>query len=167
MRRERSRGLNSSRRCIQLSRPVIEVPLSDHDQVSRPARVLDVGNCDPDHGSIKWVIESEFDARVDRVMFVPDALQRLRETAYDLVLVNRLIFEDQSDGMELVRAAQADATLRTTPVMLVSNYPEAQQAAVAAGAAPGFGKARLGKPDMLAAVEKFLPRKRSAATRKE
>lgn len=137
--------------------------MSNREQTNSPARVLDVGNCDPDHGSIKWVIESEFDARLDRVMFVPDALQRMRETAYDLVLVNRLIFEDQSDGMELIRAAKADASLSRIPILLVSNYPDAQQAAVAAGAVPGFGKARLGKPDMLATLDPFLSRKRIVA----
>ncbi|MBL8877907.1 MAG: hypothetical protein JNG88_02210 [Phycisphaerales bacterium] len=130
-------------------------------------RVLDVGNCDPDHAGIKWVIEGAFQAQVDRVMFVPDALRMMRETHYALVLVNRLIFEDQSEGIELIRAARADASLAAIPIMMVSNLPAAQETAVAAGAAPGFGKARLGKSDMLAALEQFLPKKQPATARKD
>jgi hypothetical protein len=47
-------------------------------------------------------------------------------------------------GVEMIR------TLRQTrpnlKMILVSNYPEAQQAAEAAGALPGFGKKELGTP---------------------
>jgi len=42
------------------------------------------------------------------------------------------------------------------PVMLVSNYQEAQQQAVGAGAVPGFGKDSLGRPSMIALLKPFL-----------
>jgi hypothetical protein len=42
------------------------------------------------------------------------------------------------------------------PVMLVSNYEDAQREAVAAGAQPGFGKAALGQPQTLARLKEVL-----------
>jgi CheY-like chemotaxis protein len=120
------------------------------------ARVLDVGNCDPDHHSIRSMLTGHFAVEVDRVMFVDEALAALRRSEYDLVLVNRLIFDDGSDGIALVRAMRGDPAQKT-PVMLVSNFDDAQQAAVAAGAARGFGKASLGTATTLALLGRFLP----------
>ena len=42
------------------------------------------------------------------------------------------------DGLALCRRLKADPKLARVPVMLVSNYPEVQAAAVAAGLAGGF-----------------------------
>jgi two-component system chemotaxis response regulator CheY len=63
---------------------------------------------------------------------------------------------DGSDGVDVVRAVKADEALRRVPVMLVSNYDAAQEEAVTAGAEPGFGKAALGRPEMLERVRPFL-----------
>ncbi|MEP0846882.1 MAG: response regulator [Phycisphaerae bacterium] len=122
------------------------------------ARVLDVGNCDPDHGLIRGLIEGHFDAAVDRRMFVHEAIDAMHKTRYDLVLVNRQIFADQSDGLELVRRARSEPELDGVPIMMVSNYDDAQQRAVAAGAVHGFGKARLGSATTLAILERYLRR---------
>jgi two-component system chemotaxis response regulator CheY len=79
----------------------------------------------------------------------------LRQGAYDLVLINRKLDADYSDGLEIVRAIKADPQLTSSvPVMLVTNYPEHQDAAVAAGAARGFGKLEYGNPQT---VEKLRP----------
>ena len=127
-------------------------------------RVLDVGNCDPDHGAIRAMLERHFDATVERVMFVPEALRALASARFVLVLVNRLIFADDSPGLELVQKMKADAALAATPVMLISNFADAQAAAVAAGTAPGFGKAKVGATETVELLAKYLPRK-AAATR--
>lgn len=129
---------------------------------ARPC-VLDVGNCDPDHGRIRVLLERRFAVAVDRVMFVPEALARLADRTYALVLVNRLIFADGSDGLKLIEAMQADGRLRGTPVMMVSNFPDAQARAVAAGAVPGFGKAALDAPETLARLARYLPTRAPAA----
>jgi D-Tyr-tRNAtyr deacylase len=121
------------------------------------ARVLDVGNCDPDHGAIRRLLEANFDVDVDRVMFVDAALRALRAQHYDLALVNRRIFDDDSDGMQLVRAVAAVPEIRT-PVMLISNFADAQAAAVAAGARPGFGKAALHDRETLRLLGEYVPR---------
>jgi hypothetical protein len=58
--------------------------------------------------------------------------------------------------MDLIKRVKADPQLQSVPVMLVSNYEDAQAEAVAAGAAVGFGKAALGRPQMLERVKPFL-----------
>jgi len=126
--------------------------------VHRPARVLDVGNCTPDHAAIRTMLRDRFDVRVERVMFVAEALERMRAERFDLVLVNRVIFDDGSDGLALHRAARENAALAAMPIMLVSDYPQAQAASVAAGGVPGFGKSTLDDPETIERLARFLPR---------
>lgn len=119
-------------------------------------RVLDVGQCGFDHGSIDRLVRGAFDAETVPAHSINDALEQLRGGPFDLVLVNRKLDHDYSDGLEVVRAVKADAALSATPVMLVSNLPEAQQAAVAAGAEPGFGKSELGDSATVEKLRRFL-----------
>lgn len=126
-------------------------------------RVLDVGNCDPDHGMIRRMLDSNFNVEIDRVMFVEQAITAMRRTRYDLVLVNRLIFDDGSEGIELHRRAEADPALAGVPIMMISNYPEAQSKSVEAGGVMGFGKASVGAAETIERLAAFLPR--SGATR--
>jgi CheY-like chemotaxis protein len=123
------------------------------------AKVLDVGNCDPDHAMIRQVLTTHFDVAVDRTMFVDQALARMRRTRYDLVLFNRLVFDDRSEGIELLRQARADETLSGIPIMMISNLDEAQQASVAAGGRPGFGKAAVSDSSTVELLSAYLPRK--------
>ena len=46
-------------------------------------------------------------------------------------------------GFDLIREIKADPDLNSLPVMLVSNFPEAQTEAQTLGALAGFGKADL------------------------
>ena len=126
------------------------------------SQVLDVGNCTPDHHMIRMMLERHFDVEIDRVMFVDEALEKMRRTKYDLVLFNRLIFEDGGEGLELVRRAKADESIQLAPMMMISNYPEAQVAAVAAGAAEGFGKSKLFAPETVGKVGRYLKEVSSA-----
>lgn len=119
-------------------------------------RVLDVGQCGFDHGSIDRLIRGTFNAETVPAHSMNDALEQLRDGRFDLVLVNRKLDHDYSDGLDVVRAVKADAALSATPVMLVSNLPEAQQAAVAEGAEPGFGKAELGDSETVEKLRRFL-----------
>jgi two-component system, chemotaxis family, chemotaxis protein CheY len=106
-------------------------------------RVLDVGNCDVDHGAIRAMLERSFAAEVTQAHGPDDALALLRQQAFDLVLVNRKLDQDFSDGLPIIERVKADARLAKTPCMLVTNYPDQQQLAVAAGAEYGFGKKAL------------------------
>jgi two-component system, chemotaxis family, chemotaxis protein CheY len=119
-------------------------------------RVLDVGQCGFDHASISRLIERHFAAKVLGADSVEDALAIMRQGPCDLVLVNRQLDRDGSDGLEIVRQLKADAQLAGTPVMLVSNYPEAQASAIAAGAEPGFGKRDLASDQTRERLAQFL-----------
>lgn len=123
---------------------------------------MDVGQCAPDHAAIRRLVAGTFGAEVVQADRLDDALAALRQGPFDLVLVNRKLDIDYSDGLEIVRAIKADSQLAATPVMLVTNYPEHQQAAIAAGAEPGFGKAELG----LSATREKLGRFLDAASAK-
>lgn len=118
-------------------------------------RVLNVGQCAMDHGAIRRLIERSFGAEVVPAHSRDEALRQLRASAFDLVLVNRKLDADYSDGLEVLQAIKADAQLRELPVMLVSNYADAQAQAMAAGAVAGFGKSQYDDPatlERLAAV---------------
>src|SRR5688572_7531532 len=109
-------------------------------------RVALVGHCGPDSSFLRMAVQS-----ADRCIKVfaaddSDELNDLLNGGVDLVLLNRELgwgFE-QTQGVEVIR------TLRTThphvKTMLVSNYAEAQAAAISAGAVPGFGKREIGSP---------------------
>jgi len=119
-------------------------------------RVLDVGQCSVDHGAIRRLLDREFGADVARADGLDDALTLLRSNRFDLVLVNRKLDADDSDGIDVLHAIHAEAALAEVPVMLVTNYPEHQAAAVAAGAAPGFGKAELDTAATRERLARFL-----------
>ena len=109
--------------------------------------VLDVGNCVPDHASIRALIENNFDAAVVQAHGPEDALATLRNGGIDLVLVNRKLDRDYTDGVDIIKQIKADAELAVTPCMLITNLADHQQLAVQAGAEMGFGKLELGKPE--------------------
>jgi two-component system chemotaxis response regulator CheY len=119
-------------------------------------RVLDVGQCQPDHGAIRRLVQGEFGAEVVQADKLDDALAQLRAGRFDLVLINRKLDVDYSDGIEILHAIKADAELASTPVMLVSNHAEHQRAAIAAGAEPGFGKAELNHAETRDKLGRFL-----------
>ena len=72
------------------------------------------------------------------------------------MLINRKLDCDYTDGIEIVKALKADEELRSVPVMLVTNLPEHQEAAVAAGAERGFGKLEFEKAATLERLRAVL-----------
>ena len=124
--------------------------------MQKAKRVLSVGQCFADHSGITRALRGAFGAEILAADSARQALEQLRRESYALVLVNRVFDADGSSGLELIRTLKADEQLRTVPVMLVSNYDDAQTQAVQAGAMPGFGKAALGEAHMLARVEPYL-----------
>ena len=111
--------------------------------------VLSIGQCRPDSAAIRHFLTSNFSVDVQTADDADEALSVLRSGSFDLVLINRKLDLDYSDGMEILRAMKADAALADIPVMLVSNFPDWQQKAVDAGAMQGFGKAELSSPDVV------------------
>ncbi len=119
-------------------------------------RVLNVGQCRPDQHAIRALLRSHFDVEVVSADLLDDALESLNRDRYDLVLINRKLDRDGSDGLEVLRAVRRSERHGDVPVMLVSNYPEAQAAAIAAGALPGFGKSELDAPQTVEKLRQVL-----------
>ena len=118
--------------------------------------MLDIGNCVPDHRAIAALITSHFDAQVIAADQWQDACKQLREQAFDLVLVNRKLDIDYSDGLEVIHQLKGDADLRAIPVMMITNFAEHQQQAIQAGAVEGFGKQSLRDPATREKLAVFL-----------
>jgi CheY-like chemotaxis protein len=119
-------------------------------------KVLSVGQCFADHGAMRRTFQKHFGAEVVGADDGEEALALLQREPFALVLVNRVLDADGSSGMEVLRQIKADEKGTDVPVMLVSNYEDAQRQAEQAGAVHGFGKAALGQPAMLARVRPFL-----------
>ena len=105
--------------------------------------VLSVGQCRPDQAAISHYLTSHFDAKVLSADFAADACQLLKDQDIDLVLINRKLDADGSDGLEILQQIRGNEATARVPVMLVSNFAEWQEKAVALGAIYGFGKAEL------------------------
>ncbi|TWT99237.1 chemotaxis regulatory protein CheY [Botrimarina colliarenosi] len=120
-------------------------------------KVLSVGQCGPDHAGIVAFLSRHFpDVVVDTAKLPAETMEKLAAGSYDLVLVNRKLDEDYSDGLAIIKAIKADPKRGTTPVMLVTNYAEHQDAAVSAGALYGFGKLEYGEPEVIERVREVL-----------
>jgi DNA-binding NarL/FixJ family response regulator len=119
-------------------------------------RVLDVGNCGPDHSSIKHFLAKYFDCELLQADGADDALRALRAGPVDLVLVNRKLDMDYSDGIDVIRQIKAAADLAHVPTMLITNYDEHHEAAMEIGALRGFGKLDLAKPETVAKLQPIL-----------
>jgi len=119
-------------------------------------RVLSVGQCGMDHGSISRFLDQHFDVSIEQAHGAAQALDKLRNELFNLVLVNRVFDQGGGDGMGLIQQVCQDDSIGDIPVMLVSNFPEYQKQAVALGAAPGFGKASLKSPNLPGHLATYL-----------
>lgn len=118
--------------------------------------LLDCGNCGPDYNTIRKLVKSHFDAAVIQTHGAEDTLAALRNRAIDLVIVNRKLDRDYTDGMEVIKAIKADPDVGHVPVMLITNYEEHQRAAMEAGCVRGFGKLAINEPATREAIAPFL-----------
>ncbi|MGL4464568.1 MAG: response regulator [Planctomycetia bacterium] len=119
-------------------------------------RVLSIGQCVPDHTSLERLLTTRFQAEVVAAALPDEALLQLRSKPFDLVLVNRKLDADYSDGLEIIKRIKADPDLKSAPCMLVTNYPEYHEQATAVGAEVGFGKAELNTPETEEKLRKHL-----------
>src|SRR5215207_7577339 len=111
-----------------------------------PKKVALVGHCGPDSSYLRIAVSrAEKDVQVVAVDDDSD-LKRLLDDGVDLLLLNRQLDYgfSEDEGVALIRRLRA--AYPHVKAMLVSNYPDAQAAAVAEGALPGFGKRDIGSP---------------------
>ena len=115
-------------------------------------KVMSVGQCNPDHFALSDFLKRNFSCEVIRIDSTEEALEKLKLEKVDLVLVNRKLDIDYTDGTILIDKMKEDQNFKSIPVMLVSNYPEYQEEAVSKGALWGIGKQDYHKDE---SVEKF------------
>ena len=127
-------------------------------------KVVLVGHCGADSSYLRIAVASAGAAGVSIVAADDqEALDAALQTSVELVLVNRVLdwgFEDQEGVSLIARLRQTHPQVKT---MLVSNYPDSQAAAVAAGALPGFGKREIGSPRVKELLKSALTETRTAA----
>ena len=109
-------------------------------------KVALVGHCGPDSSFLRIAVSRA--GKDVQVLSADDGreLNRVLEQGVDLLLFNRQLdfgFDDDQ-GVAVIRKLRPHYP--NVKMMLVSNYPEAQAAAVAEGALPGFGKRELNSP---------------------
>jgi len=121
-----------------------------------PKTLLDCGNCPPDFQSMKRLVSQAFDADIIQCHSLDDTLSVLRETKVDLVTINRKLDLDYSDGIKVAEAIKADPEICDTPVMLITNFEDHQDAAVAVGCERGFGKLAIQDPSTRECLRPFL-----------
>lgn len=109
-------------------------------------KVVLIGHCGPDSSFLKSAIRTA--DREAEVLAAEDeaTLRGVLKQGVDLLLFNRELgygFAEEL-GVDVIRRLKKE--FPGTKMMLVSNYEDAQAAAVSAGALPGFGKRELGSP---------------------
>ncbi|MCR9198462.1 MAG: hypothetical protein NXI04_07465 [Planctomycetaceae bacterium] len=121
-----------------------------------PKTVLSVGQCRPDNAALSHFLKSNFDVEVLTSDLPDDTQATISGQQIDLVLINRKLDADYSDGMEILKSMKASEATAAIPVMLVSNFPEWQEKAVAEGAVYGFGKSELTSAETVDRVRSAL-----------
>ena len=112
--------------------------------------VLLVGHCGPDSSYLKMIVKKAIaDVQIVSVDDSRSLTHALETKDPGLILFNR----ELGYGFDPSTGVEAIALLRQTnpnlKMILVSNYSDAQKAAEAAGALPGFGKNELGSSRVL------------------
>jgi two-component system, chemotaxis family, chemotaxis protein CheY len=119
-------------------------------------KVALVGHCGPDSSFLRIAVSRA--AKDVQVVMADDTseLTQLLTDGVDLLLLNRQLdygFDDR-EGVAVIRRLRPHYP--NVKMMLVSNYPEAQAAAVAEGALPGFGKRELSSPKVADMIREAL-----------
>jgi CheY-like chemotaxis protein len=110
---------------------------------------------------ISSMLSQSFGASVEAADTATGAMKSLGTKRYDLVLVNRIFDLDGDAGLDFIRTARAAHP--DVPFMLVSNYDDAQAAAVDVGAVRGFGKSALHDAETQSLLAHYLSAERRSA----
>ena len=116
-------------------------------------KIVSLGQCGVDHPAITRFCR---DAVGASVVGTDTFAQTLAVEGADLILVNRVLDATGESGLDFIRQFRADPSREGTPIVLVSNYADAQRDAQALGAMPGFGKSSLNRPESATALRAAL-----------
>jgi len=119
-------------------------------------KVALIGHCGPDSSYLRMAVMQA--SKGVKVIGADEReeLQKVLEDGVDLLLFNRELgygFDEQK-GVDVIKRLRSERP--DLKMMLVTNYPDAQQAAIAAGALPGFGKRELGSPRVVQLLKDAL-----------
>ncbi|MFM7316703.1 MAG: hypothetical protein ACKO5E_07120 [bacterium] len=121
--------------------------------------VISVGQCGYDNSRLQILIRSiDPDLIFQATDTAQEAFQLMKSKAGQtaLLLVNRVFDADGASGLGLIQEITRDSQAAHPPVMLVSNYEDAQASAIAHGALPGFGKSSLGHAETANRIKSAL-----------
>lgn len=119
-------------------------------------KVALVGHCGPDGAYLRISIhKADRDVQIIVCHDGADLVAAI-EQGVDLVLFNRELGLDYAAGTGVEMIQKLHETHPLLKMMLVSNYPEAQAAAVQAGGLPGFGKRELGSQRVIDLLQSAL-----------
>jgi DNA-binding NtrC family response regulator len=109
--------------------------------------VLSVGQCGYDDSRIGALVRSALGATLERAGSPDEARRLISSKKYDLILVNRVFDAGNGMGVDFIRELKSAGDSSTPPLMLVSDYADAQAAAISSGAVMGFGKSSIAAPE--------------------
>ena len=119
-------------------------------------KVVLVGHCGPDSSYLTMAVKSaSSDIQITAADSDAEMEQAIADGA-DLLLLNRVLeygFAHHT-GIELLRDLKKKHP--QMKAMLVSNYADAQEAALAEGAVPGFGKRDIGSQKVKQLIQSAL-----------
>jgi two-component system chemotaxis response regulator CheY len=119
-------------------------------------KIVLVGHCGPDSSYLRITVGKAYPGA--QVLSADDdvTLGKYLGNGADLLLLNRQLDYgfDESEGVDLLKRLRK--IYPNLKAMLVSNYPDAQAAAVAEGALPGFGKRELGSPRIAGLIREAI-----------
>lgn len=122
-------------------------------------KILSTGQCNFDHAKISHAFKKAFDVKIERAHTGQDTFDYLNQNHKeqpDVILINRIIDRDGSEGVELIKKIRNNSEYDNISLILVSDLEPAQQAAQNAGAISGFGKSDLSR-EKLRNVLKQVP----------
>jgi CheY-like chemotaxis protein len=128
-------------------------------------KVLLVGHCGPDSSYLRMTVKN---ALGDVKILAADDQRELRaalDGGVDLILFNRELGYgfDEDLGVDVIRWLKPNYP--SLKMILVSNYAEAQRAAIEAGALPGFGKRELGSKRVIELLRDAVAKGAAEASR--
>jgi DNA-binding NarL/FixJ family response regulator len=116
-----------------------------------------VGHCGPDSSYLRMTVMKAAGTGAQILMADDDSeLAGVLGQGVDLVLFNRELGYGFEDKMGVDAIKRLRATHPNLKTMLVSNHADAQAAAVANGALPGFGKREIGSPRVIEVIRGAL-----------
>lgn len=117
--------------------------------------VLSAGNCGFDNSQLSQLLQDAAGTAVRTADSIDEAVDAVDDDCR-LVLVNRVFDRTGEQGLELIGRLRDERP--QAAIMLISNFPDAQQSAEAAGALPGFGKSQLSDPALAKRLAELLNR---------